>query len=55
MDSRFEQRWAVATGVLCFLVMIALAFTGLLALAAVAAVVALSFGCRWLITRVRAR
>jgi hypothetical protein len=49
MSDRSETIWAAVTGVLCLLVMLGLAFTGLLALAGVVIVLALSFGFRALV------
>jgi hypothetical protein len=55
VTDQFQVLWAILTGVLCVLVVVALAFTGPLALAGGLIVLALSVGCRWLITRYLAR
>lgn len=49
VSDRAEVTWAVATGLLCLLVMLGLAFTGLLALAGAAAVLVVSLALRWLV------
>ncbi len=49
MSPRFELAWAASTGLLCLLVMLALAFTGLLALAGGLLVIALSAAVRRLL------
>lgn len=49
VSDRFEQAWAVVTGMLCLLVMLGLAFTGPLALVGAALILTLSVGLRWLV------
>lgn len=51
MSPRFELRWATATGLLCLLVMLGLAFTGPLAIIGGLLVIAVSSGLRWILVR----